>query len=70
MKLQLIHSQNITIIQSQNSLDWPFNRLTNAVVLHHVTKRRFRASYLTRDGETRDGGTWACLEVPLLHSSQ
>lgn len=70
MKLQLIHSQNITIIQSQNSLDWPFNRLTNAVVLHYVTNRRFCASYLTRDGETRDGGTWACLEVPLLHSSQ
>jgi len=45
MKLQLIHYQNITIIQSQKSLDWPFNRLTNAIVLRHVTKRRFRASY-------------------------
>lgn len=45
MKLQLIHSQNITVIQSQNSLDWPFNRLTNAVVLRNVTKRHFRASY-------------------------
>lgn len=48
MKLQLIHSPNITIIQSQNSLDWPFNRLTNAVVLHHVTKRRSRVSYYAR----------------------
>lgn len=64
MKLQLIHYQNITIIQSQKSLDWPFNRLTNAIVLRHVTKRRFRASYLTRDCETRDCGTRACLEVP------
>ena len=64
MKFQLIHSQNITIIQSQKSLDWSFNRLTNAVVLHYVTKRRFRASYLTRDGETRECGTRACLEVP------
>ena len=45
MKLQLIHYQNITIIQSQKSLDRPFNRLTNAVVLHYVTNRRFRASY-------------------------
>lgn len=64
MKFQLIHSQNITIIQSQKSLDWPFNRLTYAIVLRHVTKRRFRASYLTRDGETRECGTRACLEVP------
>ncbi len=64
MRFQLVHFQNITVFRIQNCLDWPFSRLTNAIVLRHVTKRRFRASYLTRDGETRECGTRACLEVP------